>query len=122
KGPMPRGRHGSRLVEQSAAVVRTCRALSCPSWLPDGQSRMQRATAAGGERRLRPRTGLLVQGLDTASDPAAHSAQAEAAADAGRLAADLQKDRRGALIIIPGCEIECAVPARRHKGARRCIR
>ena len=82
---------------EGAAVVGPRRAFSCPHCLSGRQSRMQAATAARGERRLRSRTRLLVQGIDAASDAAAHSAQAKTAADAVRLAGGLQTHRRSAV-------------------------
>src|SRR5262249_62369800 len=76
---------------------RPCRALPRPHRLSGGQSRCKAATAPGSGGRLRSRARFLVQGIDAASAAAAHSAQAEAAADARRLAAGMQIDRAGAV-------------------------
>ncbi len=112
EGTVPRGRVGSRLAEQSAAVVGPRLAFSRPHLLSGRQRRMQAATAAGSRRRLRPRTRFLVQGIDAASGAAVRSGEAETGDDARRPAAGVQAGGRGRLkaLRVPN-SVCCAVAA-----------
>ncbi len=67
EGDVPRGGVGSRLARQSAAVVGPRLSFPRPHRLPGRQPELQAATAAGAERRLRPRARLLVLGSEPAS-------------------------------------------------------
>ena len=89
---------GSRMAAESAALVGPRLSFPRPHRLSGRQPALQAAAAAGSRRRLRSRARLLVQGIDPASGAAAHSAEAEAAADAGRIAGRRAKDRGGAVI------------------------
>ena len=88
EGAVPRSQGRPRLAAQGAADVRPRLSLPYPHQMPAGQRRMREPAGADGKRRLqRRRSRLLVQGFRAPSEAAEDAAEAEAADDAGAIAA-----------------------------------
>ena len=97
EGAVPRGRIGSRLARQGAAVVGARLPFPHPHLLPGGQSALQAATAARGGGRLRACARFLVQGIGVASGAAGDAAQAKAGDHACGIAGRMPSGAEGAV-------------------------